>query len=102
MAYESAGGQAGCDDAKPPTHRSGSSRFNSIFGEPKMSEIPMRRTPANNPPANEAPADRYVLVPEPTEPLPALNAPEGLLSWVASVDHKLLGIMYILTSVFFF
>ncbi|MCZ7570063.1 MAG: cytochrome c oxidase subunit I [Ardenticatenaceae bacterium] len=42
------------------------------------------------------------LVPEPTSPLPALGASEGLLSWVASVDHKQIGIMYIVTAFFFF
>ncbi len=41
------------------------------------------------------------LVPEPVKPLPFLSEKEGLLSWVATVDHKLLGILYILTSVFF-
>lgn len=41
------------------------------------------------------------LVPEATQPLPSLRSKEGLLSWVASVDHKLLGIMYIIVSLIF-
>ncbi len=43
----------------------------------------------------------FTLVPEPTAPLPKITEQEGLLSWVASVDHKLLGLMYIGTSVIF-
>ena len=31
-----------------------------------------------------------------------LEAREGWLSWVASVDHKQIGIMYLLGSFFFF
>ncbi len=42
------------------------------------------------------------LVPEAITPLPKVSEKEGLLTWVASVDHKLLGIMYLITSVFFF
>lgn len=42
------------------------------------------------------------LVPEKTKPLPRLSEAEGLLSWVASVDHKQVGIMYILTAFIFF
>ncbi len=41
------------------------------------------------------------LVPEATKPLPKITDQSGLLTWVASVDHKLLGILYILTSGFF-
>lgn len=42
------------------------------------------------------------LVPEKTKALPRLGESEGLLSWVASVDHKQIGIMYILSAVVFF
>jgi cytochrome c oxidase subunit I len=42
------------------------------------------------------------LLPEPTVTYPRLRTPEGLLAWVASVDHKQLGVMYILASAFFF
>jgi cytochrome c oxidase subunit 1/cytochrome c oxidase subunit I+III len=45
---------------------------------------------------------RIPLVPEKTTPLPKLSESEGLLSWVASVDHKQIGIMYILTAIIFF
>lgn len=33
--------------------------------------------------------------------LPALNKPEGLIRWIASVDHKQIGIMYLITSLVF-
>jgi cytochrome c oxidase subunit I len=42
------------------------------------------------------------LVPEPIRTFPRLQEKEGLLSWVATVDHKLLGIMYCATAVIFF
>jgi cytochrome c oxidase subunit I len=42
------------------------------------------------------------LVPEVTAALPALGEDEGLLSWVASVDHKQIGIMYLLATLGFF
>ena len=42
------------------------------------------------------------LVPEATKPLPALGENEGLLAWIASVDHKQIGIMYIAVTFFFF
>src|ERR671932_722974 len=41
------------------------------------------------------------LVPEPTESLPSLRSTYGLLSWIASVDHKQIGIMYILFAIVF-
>jgi len=46
--------------------------------------------------------ERLPLVPESAKPLPGLGEPEGLLSWVASVDHKQIGIMYLLASLVFF
>ena len=42
------------------------------------------------------------LVPEKSEPLPSVGSKEGLLTWVASLDHKLIGIMYIVTAGIFF
>jgi cytochrome c oxidase subunit 1/cytochrome c oxidase subunit I+III len=42
------------------------------------------------------------LVPEQTVSLPKLGSAEGLLSWVASVDHKQIGIMYLAASFAFF
>ncbi len=42
------------------------------------------------------------LVPETTRPLPTLGSSEGLISWVASVDHKQIGIMYLISSFLFF
>jgi cytochrome c oxidase subunit I len=42
------------------------------------------------------------LVPEATRPLPAITAPQGLLQWIATVDHKQIGLLYIGTSIFFF
>jgi cytochrome c oxidase subunit 1/cytochrome c oxidase subunit I+III len=42
------------------------------------------------------------LVPERAKPLPSPGSKEGLLSWVAAVDHKLIGIMYLVTAVGFF
>jgi cytochrome c oxidase subunit I len=42
------------------------------------------------------------LVPESAKPLVQPEGGSGLLSWVASIDHKQIGIMYILASLFFF
>jgi cytochrome c oxidase subunit I len=42
------------------------------------------------------------LVPETTKPLPALNESEGLLAWIASIDHKQIGIMYLVITLLFF
>jgi len=48
-------------------------------------------------------SSRFPLVPENAESLPTLNESEGMLSWVASIDHKQIGIMYLIcTAVFFF
>jgi cytochrome c oxidase subunit I len=38
------------------------------------------------------------IVPEATQALPRLGEDEGLLSWVASVDHKQIGIMYLIAT----
>jgi len=42
------------------------------------------------------------LAPETTEALPGLGEDEGLLSWIASVDHKQIGLMYLGVTFFFF
>ncbi len=42
------------------------------------------------------------LVPEPTDALPRLGSNEGLLSWISTVDHKQIGIMYLVTTLGFF
>ena len=45
---------------------------------------------------------RIPLVQEITEPLPSIRESEGLLAWVASIDHKQIGIMYLIATLFFF
>ncbi|HEY7908353.1 MAG TPA: cytochrome c oxidase subunit I [Thermomicrobiales bacterium] len=40
-------------------------------------------------------------VPEMDQALPRVEADEGLLSWVGSVDHKQIGIMYLIATLFF-
>ncbi len=42
------------------------------------------------------------LVPEPTAALPSLRSTEGRLLWLASVDHKQIGIMYVIFALAFF
>jgi cytochrome c oxidase subunit I len=42
------------------------------------------------------------LVPEVSTPFPSLKEDEGLLSWLASTDHKKIGVMYLLTTLVFF
>lgn len=44
------------------------------------------------------------IVPEAIEghPLPGLREDEGLLAWISSIDHKQIGLMYILASLVFF
>lgn len=43
-------------------------------------------------------------IPEPQQPIPGLSVStdQGLLQWISSVDHKQLGIMYLLMSLLFF
>jgi cytochrome c oxidase subunit I len=41
-------------------------------------------------------------IPENKEALPSLSSAHGLLSWVASVDHKQIGIMYLFLAFLFF
>lgn len=42
-------------------------------------------------------------IPEPQKPLPgvSLNTNQGLLQWISSVDHKQIGVMYLLVSLLF-
>ncbi len=42
------------------------------------------------------------LVPENKAALPSLRQDNGLLAWVSSVDHKQIGLMYLLVTLFFF
>jgi cytochrome c oxidase subunit 1 len=47
---------------------------------------------------------KLIDIPEPTVPIPGLSisSGKGLLEWISSVDHKMLGIMYLLVALFFF
>ena len=47
-------------------------------------------------------SSRIPLVPENTVPLPSLKANNGLLSWVSSIDHKQIGIMYLIITLIYF
>lgn len=40
-------------------------------------------------------------IPEPDSSLPSLRSENGLLQWISTVDHKLIGIMYLWTSLIF-
>ncbi len=42
-----------------------------------------------------------IRLPETTEPLPGIFSANGLLQWISTVDHKLIGIMYLWTGVLF-
>ena len=39
---------------------------------------------------------------DPNEPVNYLNAKKGIWSWMTTVDHKRIGIMYLFTTLFFF
>ena len=45
-----------------------------------------------------------VEIPEPSSPFPGIgvSTDQGLLQWISSVDHKMIGIMYLLVSLLFF
>ena len=45
-----------------------------------------------------------IYLPEPAQPIPGIDISDdqGLLQWIAAVDHKLIGIMYLLASCLFF
>src|SRR5689334_13879183 len=36
------------------------------------------------------------------QPLPTVKTYDGLLTWIKTTDHKLIGILYLVTSAFFF
>lgn len=44
----------------------------------------------------------FIDIPEDKEPLPSLKTGRGKLLWIASTDHKQLGIMYLWLALFFF
>jgi len=44
----------------------------------------------------------FINIPEDKEPLPSLKTGRGKLLWIASTDHKQLGIMYLWLALFFF
>ena len=44
----------------------------------------------------------FIDIPEDKEPLPSLKTGRGKLLWIASTDHKQLGIMYLCLALFFF
>lgn len=46
--------------------------------------------------------NHYLDIPEPEQALPALRSTNGLLQWIATTDHKQLGILYMWTALFFF
>lgn len=45
-----------------------------------------------------------IKIPEPSQTFPttSVSNDQGLLQWISSVDHKMIGIMYLLMSLFFF
>lgn len=53
-------------------------------------------------PEAAVPREEAPLVPDVNEALPRIEAPEGLLAWIASVDHKQIGIMYMIFAFVFF
>lgn len=40
-------------------------------------------------------------IPEQNEPLPKLKSENGFLHWISTIDHKMIGIMYLWTALFF-
>jgi cytochrome c oxidase subunit 1/cytochrome c oxidase subunit I+III len=46
--------------------------------------------------------NRRVLIPEPDYNLPPFNTSTGVLQWIGSIDHKQIGIMYLLMALLFF
>lgn len=46
--------------------------------------------------------ETWYKIPENESPLPSLKKPHGFLSWISSVDHKQLGIMYLYLALLFF
>ncbi len=46
--------------------------------------------------------NRRVIIPEPDYNLPEFNTSQGILQWLGSIDHKQIGIMYLLMALLFF
>ena len=48
--------------------------------------------------------NQSIQIPEPTSALPGIgvSSDQGLLQWISSVDHKMIGIMYLLIALIFF
>lgn len=46
--------------------------------------------------------NRRSVIPEAETSLPSIRTGEGILQWLGSVDHKQIGIMYLLLALFFF
>jgi cytochrome c oxidase subunit 1/cytochrome c oxidase subunit I+III len=46
--------------------------------------------------------EQWIDIPEPGEALPSAATERGLLEWISSVDHKQIGIMYLLAALLFF
>ncbi len=48
--------------------------------------------------------NQSIQIPEPTSPFPGIgvSSDQGLLQWISSVDHKMIGIMYLLIALIFF
>jgi cytochrome c oxidase subunit I len=47
-------------------------------------------------------AQKVEVVPRSTTPLPRITEANGLIAWISSVDHKQIGIMYLLATAVFF
>jgi cytochrome c oxidase subunit I len=48
--------------------------------------------------------NQSIQIPEPASPFPGIgvSSNQGLLQWISSVDHKMIGIMYLLIALIFF
>lgn len=48
--------------------------------------------------------NQSIQIPEPASPIPGIgvSTDQGLLQWISSVDHKMIGIMYLLIALIFF
>ncbi len=48
--------------------------------------------------------EELVEIPEPVKSFPGVgvSTDQGLLQWISSVDHKMIGIMYLLMALLFF
>src|SRR6185312_5086907 len=48
--------------------------------------------------------NQSIQIPEPSSPFPGIgvSSDQGLLQWISSVDHKMIGIMYLLIALIFF